>query len=594
MADTREVAPNATFRIGVHYTITPEWHIYGPERTEIGLPTKIDFKLPDGFTVGPLQYPKTTRFNDFGLVSFGYEKEVLIFATVKSPATLQPGAAISVEATTSYLACKVDGQCVPGRNVLSLELPVGTPAPSQHEPLFAKYAAQVPPASAPATQQKTTSPTLSGETSSAVFSFQKEMTDSQPRSVNRILLFAFLGGLILNVMPCVLPVLSLKVLSFVQQAGEQRARTFALGLVFALGVLVSFAVLATIVVVLQRAGGELGWGFQFREPRFLVFMSAILLAFSLSLFGVYGINLPGAAMQGAYALQSREGPARSFFNGVLATALATPCTAPLLGPALGYAFTQPATMIYVFFLTIGAGLAFPYVMLAAFPQWLAFLPKPGRWMETFKEFMGFLLLATVVWLMWLFGQTAGGGDAIIVLAAFLLCVGFGFWVIGRGFGPLSSRARRRATFVLAAIVLVGSYLWFPERYLRRSVEQRAVQQVATEDDGLWESFSVERVEELVAQKRAVFVDFTADWCLTCKVNEKAVLSQPSVLQSFKDNNVALLKADYTHQPPELTRIIRSFGRAGVPLYLVFPAGSKTPTVLPEALTPSMVINSLQG
>lgn len=600
VADTASIEPGKPFRLGLLYRIDQHWHIYGPVRTEFGLPTTVKFELPPGFVAGEVQYPPTKRYIDAGVESFGYENEVLLFATIRPPENLPTGSPVTLKASSTWLVCKTDGQCIPGRQSLQLDLPLGPATPSAQAPLFDRYAALIKPsapASAPTEPRPATSPNeQSASAEKGAFSFISESSTAQRRSPWLMLLFAFLGGIILNVMPCVLPVLSLKIMGFVQQAGDDRSRTLSLGIVFTIGVLVSFLALATVVVALQGAGQQLGWGFQFQEPRFLVFMSAIILAFCLSLFGVFHINLPGQAMQGAYSLQSRQGFVGSFFSGVLATALATPCTAPLLGPALGYAFTQPAHWVYLFFLMIGAGLSAPYLLLAAFPAWLRILPRPGRWMETFKEFMGFLLLATVVWLLWLFGKTAGGAEGIIALLAFLVAVALGSWVIGRGVTPVSSRAKRRFSMVVAVLIVAAGYMWFPERHVRwlKNAGASVSNSPSASSDGRWEPFTVERVEELVATNKTVFVDFTADWCVTCKVNEKAVLAHPSVVKSFEEKDVALLKADYTHQPPELTRIIRSFGRAGVPLYLLFPAGdAANPIVLPEALTPAIVLNALQ-
>ncbi len=596
--DTNRITPGQPFRLGVLYSIDPQWHIYGPEKSEIGLPTKIEFQLPPGFIAGPLQYPKTKQFNDAGLISFGYENEVLIFAQITPPAHMAAGQPVEFGASTKYLVCKIDGQCIPGQAELKL---VAGEAIAQKD-AFDKFSAQLSTtSSAPAGSQSIEAvpaesqnkPNPSNSPDAPPFSFLGKKTEKE-KSLAGMLLFAFLGGMILNIMPCVLPVLSIKILSFVRQSGQNRARTFHLGLVFAAGVLVSFLILAAFVVALQWSGMQLGWGFQFSEPRFTVFMSALILIFALGLFGVIEFALPGAAMQSTTGLQSQEGATGAFFNGVLATALATPCTAPLLGPALGFAFIQPAPVVILFFLVIGLGLAAPYVLLSAFPQWLAFLPKPGRWMETFKQFMGFLLLATLLYLVWLFGRTSGGTEGITALLAFLLAVSIGCWLIGREFGPTSNRGRRIIAPIAALIIAAGSYAYFPERHLRELKNLKVEDQSVQAGNDLWEPFSKKRVEKLVAQKRNVFLDFTADWCLTCKVNETTVLSRAEVLRAFKAKNVALVRADYTRQPEDLTRIIRYFGRAGVPLYIYIPASNPShPVILPEALRPSVILRELR-
>jgi thiol:disulfide interchange protein len=274
-----------------------------------------------------------------------------------------------------------------------------------------------------------------------------------------LLLFAVIGGLILNIMPCVLPVLSIKVLGFVNQAGEDPKRVFRLGLVFAAGVYVSFLILASLVVGVQLAGASVGWGFQLQEPRFLIVVSAVILAFALSLLGVFTIELPGAVGGSLSGAAGREGPAGAFFNGVLATVLATPCTAPLLGPALGFAFSQPPAMVFLFFVFIATGLALPYVLLAANPGWLRFVPKAGPWMERFKQSMSFLLFATVIWLLWVLGKQTGY-EGVISALIFLLAVGIACWVLGLGLEYGVRRERRTMAIAMAAALMAGGYLLF--------------------------------------------------------------------------------------------------------------------------------------
>jgi thiol:disulfide interchange protein DsbD len=404
-----------------------------------------------------------------------------------------------------------------------------------------------------------------------------------------VLVLAFLAGLILNVMPCVLPVISLKVLGFVRQGGEDRGRIARLGLTFAAGVLASFAALGGAVIALDALGAQVGWGFQFQEPRFVILMAAVVFAFGLSLFGVYEIRLPGRAATGLDALARREGYGGAFMNGVLATALATPCTAPFLGTALGFAFAQPPAWIMAFFLTIGAGLAAPYVALSLHPAWLRRLPKPGAWMDTFKQAMGLLLMATLVWLLWVLGRQTGA-EGIAAALAFLLALGTGCWLMGMS-------GRRGGLRALAALALaLGGYWFFPERHLRvGGAAPPAQSSGASQSDGgiAWEPFDVRRVEELAAQGRMVFIDFTADWCTTCKVNEKLALETEAVRAAFARHRVAAVKADWTRRDPAIGAVLAQFGRSGVPLYVILPPGrASQPAVLPEAITQGIVTQAL--
>jgi thiol:disulfide interchange protein DsbD len=411
------------------------------------------------------------------------------------------------------------------------------------------------------------------------------------------LLLAFLGGMILNVMPCVLPVISLKVMSFVRQAEEERGRVLRLGLAYGAGVLASFAALAAAVVALKAAGTQVGWGFQLQEPRFVIAMTAVVLAFALSLFGVFTVELPGAATARLADGASREGYGGSFVSGVLATALATPCVGPLLGVALGFAFTQAAWVIVVFFLTVGAGLAAPYVLLAANPAWLRALPRAGPWMETVKHLMGFALVGTLVWLLSVLGGQLGTQGMAETLA-FLAAVALGCWLIGLGQRPWSGRWTSRMTWALALAAVAVGYAFFPGRFLRNwSPEGAGSQRVASlrTTGGIeWLPFSLARVEELVADRRTVFLDFTADWCLTCKVNEKGTLASARVAAAFKRHGVAAVRADWTTRDETIRRVLAQLGASGVPLYVILPAERpEQPIMLPSLLTPGLIEEKLE-
>jgi len=400
------------------------------------------------------------------------------------------------------------------------------------------------------------------------------------------LLLALIGGVILNVMPCVLPVLSLKVMSFVHHAGEDRAVQFRLGLMFTGGVLASFLALAAVVIGLQAAGDLVGWGFQFQNPAFVVVMAAVVFAFGLSLFGVYEIILPvqvggGGGRNGAYA--------ESFFNGVLATALATPCTAPLLGSALGFAFSQPPMVIVAIFLTTGFGLSLPYLVLSLNPNWLRFVPKPGAWMERFKQLMGFLLMATLIWLLWVLGQQIGL-DGLAWVMVFLPLLGFALWLYGAMLTLSSSPTRRITVWAVVIALIAGGWIQFVGGHVSaEAVEANA--QVTTHGD--WIPFSVETLEAEVAAGNTVFIDFTAAWCMTCKVNEATVINSDEVQSRFEELGVVTLLGDWTSRDETITRILRKYGRSGVPFYAVFPGGRiDEPIVLPEVITRSIVIDAL--
>ncbi|MEO8043767.1 MAG: protein-disulfide reductase DsbD domain-containing protein, partial [Spartobacteria bacterium] len=343
----------------------------------------------------------------------------------------------------------------------------------------------------------------------------------------KLLLFGFIGGFILNLMPCVLPVISLKIFGFIQHAGDSRARIFGNGLAFSAGIFAWFVGLAALMIGLKSAGHEITWAFQFTNSYFVVGMSAVVLVFALNLFGVFEITLPASATTGLLGWSAREGYAGSFFQGVFATVLATPCTAPYLGTALGFAFAQSAAIILLMFLAIAAGMSAPYLLLSAQPAWLRFVPKPGPWMVRVKQFMGFLLLATLLFLLWVLG-VARGPDATIWVAAFLLALSIACWMKGSFSTPTASFAQRLVVLVLMLVLVLGSGFYF--------IGQKfAATKTAASDltkDG-WIPFSPERVQSELAQGRSVFIDFTAAWCITCKFNEASVLESAAVKSAFE-------------------------------------------------------------
>ena len=406
---------------------------------------------------------------------------------------------------------------------------------------------------------------------------------------------AFIGGLILNIMPCVLPVIALKILGFVNQSREAPGRVRQLGLVYGLGVLCSFLVLAGMVIGVQRAGRDASWGMQFQNPQFLVAITTLVVLVALNLFGVFEVSLGGTAMGAAGELASREGASGAFFNGVLATVLATPCSAPFLGFALGFAFAQPPLIIVLMFLTVGCGLALPYVVLSWEPAWLKFLPKPGAWMERFKHVMGFPMLATAVWL---FSVTENhyGKRGVLWFGMFLVVLALAAWVWGefvqRGTG------RRGLAMVISVGLLAGGYGYALERELRwrAPVAVKGGGGIVKESpEGIdWEPWSEAAVSAARAAGRPVFVDFTAEWCVTCQANKKTSIEIPAVRAKLKAIGALALLGDYTREDPAIAAELKRFGKAAVPLVVVYPRNAaEGPQVLPEVLTPGIVLEALE-
>lgn len=394
--------------------------------------------------------------------------------------------------------------------------------------------------------------------------------------------FAFLGGLVLNLMPCVFPVLALKALSFAEarNAGSHRAHGFA----YLAGVLASFILFAAGILMLREAGQALGWGFQFQSPEFVLGLAALFFALGLSLSGVFSFG--GSLMALGDGLTRRPGSTGYFFTGVLAAVAATPCTAPFMGAAVGYAVTQSAAVLFTIFLSLAAGFALPVLLLAITPQFQRWLPKPGRWMETFKQVLAFPLYATASWLVWVLSiQT--GSDGVLAAAVAFTGVGFAAWLAGRT--ALASRPARLAAPALAVAAILAAFSLTPS-----GGGQVTGAAVASEQGSgpVSEPFTRARLQSLIAEGRPVFVNFTAAWCITCKVNERVALSSERIADAFEQRKITYLKGDWTRQNPEITEMLSRFGRAGVPLYLFYPGNGAEPRILPQILTESTVLDEI--
>jgi len=404
----------------------------------------------------------------------------------------------------------------------------------------------------------------------------------------KALLFAFIGGMLLNLMPCVLPVLSLKIFSFVKMSGESRKLCFQHGIAFSVGVLISFWALAGSLLILQAYGQSVGWGFQLQEPIFVGVLAAIIFMLGLNLFGVMEI---GAGITSAVGNinHKRTGLTSSFFSGILATAIATPCTGPFLGSAVGYAVTLPAILALAIFTVLGFGMAFPYLLLSAYPSLLRFIPKPGHWMVTFKEIMGFLMMATTIWLLWVFSAQTSTSSLILLIGA-LFFLGISCWIYGKWGSPLQKKLSRRISFAFSLAFLMLAAFTINSATGSSITEQRTSEE--SEIASLWEPFSPERIVELQKQGIAVFVDFTAKWCLICQTNHMS-LSTDGAEAKFQSAGVVRMKADWTRKDSVITEELKKFGRSSVPLYVLYGTNeSEKPKILPQVLTSDIVVEYL--
>jgi len=409
------------------------------------------------------------------------------------------------------------------------------------------------------------------------------------RGIFTFLFFGFLGGVILNLMPCVLPVISLKIFGFIQQAGQSRQKIFRSGIAFTIGIFAWFIALALLFIALKGAGRDVTWGgFQFTNPYFVLALSVIVLVFALNLFGVFETSLPQSMTRGLLSTTERKDDLGSFFQGVFATVLATPCTAPFLGTALGFAFTQSPAIILSMFVAIAAGMGAPYLLLSVQPAWLRFLPKPGPWMLHVKQFMGFLLLATLLFLLYVLGAQRGVEGAIWA-SCFLLVVSVACWMKGAFVVPTASAAKRNIVLVVMLVLVLASGVYF----IGDKFQSAKVASADSQLRGGWQAFTPERLQAELGQGHTVFVDFTAAWCLTCKFNEANVLQSSEVREAFQRHGIVKLKADWTNGDPVITKLLQQFGRPGVPLYVLYPGKSEEPIVFPELLTKSMVLEKLE-
>jgi thiol:disulfide interchange protein len=643
-------------KAGLYFKLELGWHIYWKNAGDSGEPPHIKWTLPQGITVGPLQFPAPERLPLGPLMDFGYEDEVLFPFTVTAGASAKPGPA-TLHAHVDWLVCRE--VCIPGKADLEVTREVGGSAGGsfyQDLLLYERLGDKLPkplPAGTKATFQPT--PTGFGlvvetgqrETEAAFFPEDQNILDNPaPQKLTSIasgavlelkkdpnmtaapaqlkgvielsggrnyeiaatldmglavgriehipatavpiawgLLartagLAFLGGLLLNLMPCVFPVLFLKGLALVNSGSEERHKLRAHGLVYTAGILVSFWALVAALLGLRAAGATLGWGFQFQSPVFLALMAGLLFFLGLSLAGQFEIGLTLTGAGGTLA--QKQGYTGSFFTGVLAVVVATPCTAPFMGAAVGYALSAPAAVTFAVFTALALGLAAPYLALTLQPAWTRLLPRPGAWMEVLRQAISVPIFLTVIWLAWVLAGAYGAGILAALLASFLLLAIAG-WFLGRW------PAKRWATMVAAAIVLgVIALSAIAPGKLAAAPETSAAQ----ERSGLWQPWSEAAVNRSLAAGQPVFVDFTASWCLSCQVNERAALGQPEVVQAFQARNVVLMKADWTRHDEAITQALTALGRSGVPAYALYVPGQTTPQLLPEVLTPGIVIDAL--
>ncbi|UCG87027.1 MAG: thioredoxin family protein [Gemmatimonadota bacterium] len=666
VAEVRAIAPGEPFTAALRLVMDEGWHSYWVNPGDAGTPASIEWSLPRGFEVGPIQWPYPERIEVPPLMSYGYFNEVLLLVEITPPADLALDMPVALEAGAYWLVCS--DICLPAEQQLRLVLPVAEAAEPDDRwtgsftatrdrlpvsvegwdiraertstgyrlsiiPLgeetawegdpyyFPRDEAVVSPSAPQAVSRRGSHLLLSLQESSyssgpatrlegVLLAPQGEAWDKDGRvralavdvavtepaggdalqagsgtgnlTLAVALVFALIGGSLLNLMPCVFPVLSIKVLGFVNQAGEDRFKAGAHGVAFAIGVVLSFLALAGVILLLRSGGSRLGWGFQLQSPAFVAAVAILLFALALNLMGLFEVGTVLTRLGGRVA--QPQSYVDSLSSGVLATLIATPCTAPFMGTALGFALTQPMLQTLLVFGALGLGMAIPYVVVSASPALLRLLPKPGAWMETTRQLLAFPLFGTVIWLVWVFARQTGVNGAAHLLTA-LMMLAFATWVLGRWKAQLIDA---RTRLVSRAVVLVA--LGLAVGLAARGTRAEAAAAGSTQ----WQPFSQELVQQLRAAGQPVFIDFTAAWCLSCQVNEQVVLASRVIEDAFVEHNVATLKADWTRFDPVITSALESFGRSGVPLYVFYPADlARSPVVLPTILTKRGVLDVLQ-
>jgi thiol:disulfide interchange protein len=504
---------------------------------------------------------------------------------------LGDGAVMSPHFYSEDAFIQYDGaqQLAAGLNTLTLTLPVSDDADASTQKVLGVLAymdstgayhgvlVNAPLSSAGAATAGVQAPG-SGASSVSSSDTRVATSDGGTAGLGLTLLFAIVGGLILNLMPCVFPVLGIKIVGFVNQTGNERHKVTMHGLAFTLGVLLSFWALAGVLATLRAGGEQLGWGFQLQSPVFVFGLTVVMLVFALSLSGVFEFGLRATGV--GSSLHKGQGYGGSLFAGVLATVVATPCSAPFLAPALGAALVLPTLQSFLVFTAIGLGLSAPYLLLSMFPQAVKALPRPGRWMETFKQVMAFPLYATVAYLIWVLAGQVGENGLLMALLG-LTIISMAVWLYGRyhrpGTGVLGTRLGLAGGL---ALVLIGLNLGWPR--------------ATAPTDIVWEPWSVERVAQLREAGRPIYTDFTARWCATCQANKKVVFASDAVKRYFRDHKVATLKADWTNADPRITAELAKWHRSAVPFNLVYLPANAEPKALPELLSPGIVLKAFDA
>ena len=639
ISESKKISSNDKILIGIEFDLMPGWHTYWKNPGDSGQEASIEWTLPKGFVASEILWPGPERIPVEPLMTYGYENKVVLLTEIKSPKDFPEE--VNLAAKISWLTCKeicipqegkVDINLIRGqklesrdafrlRNVLETvpkKYPYEYRASLLNEKIFLNlkknndvkisqayffpydyglidysaeqklennqnsFGLEIEPSPI---ELKTNN--LKGvlelglEGSSKFYELSTELeqiAESKPIKVTLItaIIFAFLGGIILNAMPCVFPILSIKILSFIEQSQGSKEKLILHGLVFSAGVLSTFLLMAALLISLRVSGEAIGWGYQLQSPLVvslliylfvivgIVFMGNLVLGSSLTRLGVFGKN--------------QRSLLSSFLTGTLAVIVASPCTAPFMGPALGVALLQPGMQSIAIFLSLGLGFSFPYLLLSFSPGLLSKLPKPGEWMLTLKQLMAFPMWASALWLAWVLSSQVSTISVFLVLLGSLL-IALALWLVEKS---QASKVTLKRLSLMSSLVLIVTAIWLLP-YTNDDNETAL-------KDGQ-NAFSAQKLSLLRSEQKIVFINFTADWCITCKVNEAIALNQKEVKNILQQKGITYLKADWTRKDEEIASILERYGRTGVPLYLLFPSVGD-PIILPEILTEELLLDFL--
>ena len=496
VSEQNAMVPGRTCWVGVDLKMDDGWHLYSPQAKNFSAAApRIKWQLPPGITAGDIQWPNPERLNLGSESTLGYGHELLLLVPLSVAGDFKSSQPVNIAAHLGWVACQE--VCMPGRADVAMSLPMVS---TIDEVTFNGFKERFNQA-------------------------RQHLSETIPLWL--ICTFALIGGLILNLMPCVLPVLSIKVLHLVERHPDRKI-AFSHSMAYALGILVSVWSLGLLLAILKAAGQFAGWGFQFQSPIFVMMVAVILFVLALNLFGVFEFVMPSIGG----LPRDQAGYQASFISGVITTIVASPCTAPFMGTALTVAISQPNIVGFGIFTALGLGLAVPFVLLSAFPSLLSFVPKPGAWMVHLKQALGVVLLACVIWMLWVFGIETGMGDLL--------------------------------------------------KFFKPSHEIE------------WQDYSAMAVSQARQSGDGVFLDFTAAWCINCQVNDRLVLQNSDVVHAFKDKGIMAFKADWTKYDPAITMALTSLGRDSIPVYVYYPPGSDAPEILPQIITPKLIVERVSG